>query len=690
MLSMNDHGYKSFIFPILFIITGSIHRGLSISLSIHNLYRGLTNASFLHKSYSQRYCGKNIRCKRISPALISFQRNTILRYEDNLVLYERSGDSNDNENTEQEEEDYMNDNDDDAAFLDELFWNVEISDDDANLFKINSKIQSNDQVSLHSDDFQSINDPISMKNLGIQNLVPDSIADETDSLKPKLLSIADLASNNISPMEMLKLAPASQIAYFYLQSLGLSEDTMWKITTDAGPILGLTVPNLQNKIHFLQTKLGLSDDDIISILTRLPTILQLNVTNSLKPKLEFLERELLLLNGTSQFNSTRSNESDSPFNPILKYMVIKYPSILCYSLKNLQKKVLFFRSTLELSSSKVSKLLTENPVLLTLSVENNLQPKIQFFQNEVLLSLPDLQHICLENPKILTYSLRSKLFDIIISYFIMRLRMEVPTHVAKVLNRFPQILDFSLENHMLPLTLYFIEDLGLHIKEFRSILLKYPKIMTHSLDKIEYVIEFLCEELDLGKTTYFDGSRTQVDDDSIKRILLQAPQIIGYNVEDTIHSKIFYLQTELELDADSDGLDEIRKLIVGMPTLLLCSIEQNLDPKIQYLKNEFGLDMARNFILNQPALLGYSLEKRIQPRFKTLITEGFDPKKITTVLTMPQKKFEDWIIKSRLKVKNQNQSRERQLDNHKKIESDTNNHNERRSARIVHWNRERQ
>ena len=72
----------------------------------------------------------------------------------------------------------------------------------------------------------------------------------TVSNTTKLLSIDDLEK---SPMDILKLAPASQIAYFYLQSLGLSEETMWKITTDAGSILGLTVPNLKNKVDFLQS-----------------------------------------------------------------------------------------------------------------------------------------------------------------------------------------------------------------------------------------------------------------------------------------------------------------------------------------------------------------------------------------------------------------------------------------------------
>ena len=636
--------------------------------------------------------------------------NRLSEYNDNLHQYYEKG--VEIEYNEVNDEAYENE----VAFLDELFWNVEISDDDAALFQKNVDVFSTNNITE-----TSINKSVT------PNDSPSSI-----------LSISDLTENKISPMNLVKLAPASQIAYFYLQSLGLSETTMWKITLEAGSVLGLSVPNLRNKVQFLQTIFSLTDEELQQVLTQFPTILQTSVENNLKPTIQFLEKELLFE------EKNKLNKKNEPDLSKLKYMIIQYPCILCYSIPNLKKKLHFFRSSLGLSYNQTSMLLMQNPQLITLSVKQNLQPKVHFFRKELLISKSELRSICLSNPRILLFSLENKMQDILISYFILRLRMEVPYHTTKVLIRFPQIVNYSLQNHLMPTTLYFTETLGLHISEFRTVLVKYPKIMSYSLHKIQRVVAFLDNEFGwkqykgLGDTNDHDqidrddnhnfevsnevsNQENQWKHNHLKRIFLQAPQIVGLDIETNLKSKIDFLRAELQShehhvisnqNNDSEIQDDISKLITGMPTLLLCNVERNLQPKINYLKSQLGSKTTREVILIQPSLLGYSLEKRIKPRLQRLTQEGYNPRKITSILPLSENKFQDWINKNRIDRDGDQKDNEsgRQMKNDKttgyglilssksssygtSIDADKKQQEKvetkRRKARVVHWNRER-
>jgi len=63
---------------------------------------------------------------------------------------------------------------------------------------------------------------------------------------------------NLNHLTDFNLAPASQIAYFYLhKTIGLSEEVMWRITLERSSILGLTTANLEEKVKLLRSKMDL-------------------------------------------------------------------------------------------------------------------------------------------------------------------------------------------------------------------------------------------------------------------------------------------------------------------------------------------------------------------------------------------------------------------------------------------------
>eukprot|EP00550_Attheya_septentrionalis_P001302 CAMPEP_0198287720 /NCGR_PEP_ID=MMETSP1449-20131203/6431_1 /TAXON_ID=420275 /ORGANISM="Attheya septentrionalis, Strain CCMP2084" /LENGTH=680 /DNA_ID=CAMNT_0043985711 /DNA_START=56 /DNA_END=2101 /DNA_ORIENTATION=+ len=504
----------------------------------------------------------------------------------------------------------------------------------------------------------------------------------------------DTGSNSMSMASLLKrsglqYAPvekdeniqkqAKEIAYFYLQNdLGLSEETMWKITHEAGSILGLTVENLKAKVALLTRMMNLSPDDLRTMISRQPSILHLSANSNVAPTILFLVRAL-------EFSKDE-----------LCSIVTQYPSILCYSTKNLQTKINFYIWVMGYSVGECRDLVLAEPKLMTAGVQTGLVPRMQFLHKEIEIPLNVLRKIVKKNPLILLYSVDNNLRPKLIDYFIMKLCMS-PVDVQRILLAYPAIMNYRLEEHIMPITRYFVADLEFSPMEFRNILLKFPRIMTYSLRKIKHVVGYLRFELGMNAV-------------QVKRVLFQAPQAIGFNTDINLKSKIYFLRNTFHLNEE-----ELRTVVAGMPTLICCGIESNLAPKAQYLLEQFdynGLDLKMS-ILTQPTLMGYSLEKRIRPRMERILKIGASPQRITVGISMSEVNFGDWLQKKKAKIKLNGGTEpfRRKKTKKKEAPGDVVNaknrpiallgaspdllpeipkNREEQNGRIVHWNRKRQ
>jgi len=500
-------------------------------------------------------------------------------------------------------------------------------------------------------------------------LVDDDSADEINNDDEKLI-VPDL--NTL--LSNLQLAPASEIAYFYLQdTIGLKQEVMWKITNEAGSILGFTVQNLEHKINLLRRTMNLTEEDVREIISRHPSILHMSANKNISPTVLFLVRAMDL------------SKQD------LRTLVVAYPCILCYSVQNLGRKLHFFEEIFGYSVEDMRELLVSEPRLLCAAVdsERGLNAHLHFLHNEMRIPIEELRVIVKANPKILLYSLQHNLQHKFISFFVMRLQME-PMHIRKLLLTYPAILDYNLERHMLPIAVYFLSSEGLDFSPFelRKIILKFPRLMTHSLFKVKHVVGYLRYQLGMDAT-------------EVRRVLYQAPQVISLSTDDTVVSKVTYIRDVLGL-TDKDGRD-LRKVIAGMPTLLLCSIDKNIKPKVDYLLDQFHDDEMelKQAVLTLPTLLGYSLEKRIRPRMARLVGIGVEPIKITVAITMKDENFDAWLENKRSRIENggrlMNRKNQRALfveDNIDDESSSGSNDNEEnnpegqpQSGRIMHWKR---
>lgn len=413
------------------------------------------------------------------------------------------------------------------------------------------------------------------------------------------------------------------IAYYYLkETIGLSEETMWKITLEAGSVLGMTPRNLEKKISLLRRTMSLSDEDVRIILSKQPAILHYSAERNLGTTIIFLVRALDL-----------SKQE-------LRTMVLESPSILGYSVDNLGRKLSFFGNTLGyMDNNKVDRmervrnLLVGTPKLLLSAVETGLMPRFQFLRNEIEFSLEELQLLYEKNPRLLLYSLDGNMREKIVFFFILQLHIE-PENLRKLLLSFPKIMDYNLENHKKPIAEYYITELGFSNSELGSIVTRFPRLFSYSLFKIKHVTGVLRFELGLDAT-------------QVKRVIFQAPQIVGLDTEGTLKKKLDLLQTRLSLTSNELGL-----VVSKMPTLMNLGTENNLLPKIKYLERVVvSHETVKAMVLKQPTLLGYSLEKRIRPRMEKILTAGLSADKVTVGISMTESKFQGWLEFSRLRLK---------------------------------------
>ena len=417
-----------------------------------------------------------------------------------------------------------------------------------------------------------------------------------------------VTKNPISMEDLMSFTTkGTNIAYFYLQNeVGIAEDDMWKITHEAGSILGMTANNLRRKVHLMTRLMDLEEGDVRTMLVRHPAVLHLSAKQNIAPTILFLQRSLDL------------SRKD------LRAMIVPFPSILGYSLPNLKSKLNFYLKVCQFSKDEARQLFVAEPKLLTAGVKTGLIPRMHFFVNFLEFPLDGLREVVKKNPRVLLCSLEKNLRPKLQFYLIMTLGMDIPT-VQTILRKYPQILNYNLENHILPITRYFVQDLLFSNQEFSKILLKFPRLVSWSLYKIKHVVGYLRFELGM------DASQT-------KRVLYQAPQVINLNTEETLKPRIEYFRHVFKLTDQ-----EVRQVIAGMPTLAICSVETNLKPKIDYLTEVLGTEEMKFAILLLPTLLGYSLENRIVPRMRQVLEANVHPRSITVGIPMKEEAFQRWL-----------------------------------------------
>ena len=466
------------------------------------------------------------------------------------------------------------------------------------------------------------------------------------------------ASQELGPLEVDLVVPlvslddlnsafSSNVSYFYLRNeLGLSEEAMCRITFEAGSALGMTAQTIRHKVDTLRQAMNLTDSEIRSLLECQPSILHLSADDNILPTLVLLQNLLNL-------------DTDN-----LRELVLSSPSIITNSESTINSKIRFFTSELGFTTEDTCRLLQSEPKLLRAGVKTGLVPRLRFLTKELDLPLDRIRKVVESNPLILLYSVENNLIPKLVFFLILTLGMD-PPQVQRLLVSFPAFVNYNLDNHILPIAEFFFEDLEFRPTELRRILLKFPRLVTYSLSRIKRTVGYFRYQMSMTAP-------------QVKRVLFQAPQVIGLK-ESHIQDKVDFLRDSFALTED-----QVKQVIAGMPTLLVLSITNTLQPKREYLISAFdgNVEAIGAAVLKLPALLGYSLDKRMRPRLEAIRRAGLDSSRITVAIPMKQKSFEGWLQRRAEKERMEEQPAmvpSAPPSMKSRVESD----------RIVHWTRGR-
>ena len=91
------------------------------------------------------------------------------------------------------------------------------------------------------------------------------------------------------------------------------------------------------------------------------------------------------------------------------------------------------------------------------------------------------------------------------------------------------------------------------------------------------------------------------------------PPILGLSIEENLDPKLAWLKARLELDDEG-----VSKLVKRLPAVFNYSIEQNIEPRLAWLGERLLLDDKTLSLVIQrmPSLLGYNIETNLEPTIK--------------------------------------------------------------------------
>lgn len=205
------------------------------------------------------------------------------------------------------------------------------------------------------------------------------------------------------------------------------------------------------------------------------------------------------------------------------------------------------------------------------------------------------------------------------------LQDELSLDVARMVMKRPMILTYSVEAQLKPCILY-LKSLGSSTwTGWRRIVQTYPQVLQYPVDSyLKPKVAYL--------TTLLSNKRQ----DAI-HMVASNPTILWLRPE-LIESKLDFLQQALELDKQ-----ELHFVVTSFPQVLGLSVETNLQPKLEYLKQHLTMDQLKEFVAYQPSLLAYSLENRIRPRIELLVENdiafGYSP---LYLMSLTNVRFQKW------------------------------------------------
>ncbi|CAB9525496.1 mitochondrial transcription termination [Seminavis robusta] len=249
-----------------------------------------------------------------------------------------------------------------------------------------------------------------------------------------------------------------------------------------------------------------------------------------------------------------------------------------------------------MTKKETAKVIQRGPQLLSCREANILQTA-DWIQDYLQLNDKTLKKIIITNPSILGYSVttlagKTKYYQETFGWSIQDL--------VKVLTAF-HIMSLSIEENLEPKRKWLHKTLNVTNDGISKLIQKNPVLLSANLDDMVDRLEFLQGQLELNST------------EAIQKFVWKAPGIFVFT-KGLLEEKIMWFQSS------SLGLTkrEMSKVIRSQPTLLASSIENNLEPTLQWLNDRFGQTETKNLVTSLPSILVCSVPKKLEPQLRYL------------------------------------------------------------------------
>ena len=373
--------------------------------------------------------------------------------------------------------------------------------------------------------------------------------------------------------------------------------------------------NITNTLEVLQTELNLSLKDIKAIQSRsLPAILSY-------PRSE-LRKRILVYKLDLQY----------PTEQITK-MVLKDPRMLRTDSTNVRQILRVLSEELNIERDDVHAMLRKEILLLTYNAKKNIRPTIRYLkENEVGLCLG-----MVDRKGISTLKGKTTMGDAD-SHVSLALSKEerdsiVKDRLKQLVMGHPKILSSSIDKNLKPTVQFFLREVGLSPYEFgRVVYRRGGSLLEANVERtLRRKVDFLRSELDLEVSNRGDDNAEEIDnaanvtvqmrgdahDANLQNIVFEQVSAPSLPMSDNASPTIVASQGKTTFTSR-----ERRRLLAQMlatnPDILTLSIENNLQPKLDYFRHTIGLsiEQTRYIMLKRPQLLALSLERNIIPKIE--------------------------------------------------------------------------
>lgn len=225
-------------------------------------------------------------------------------------------------------------------------------------------------------------------------------------------------------------------------------------------ILARTVRDPSNIIHvfeWMRNEAQYNEMQIAGMLNKCPYVLSMSVTDVLKPRVKYLERELSL-SIADVYRACR-----------------RHPEMLTVDSNQIQKRVEYLRA-FELSNKQMRRLFVDQPNIFTCKIEETLQPVVDVFvstlqcEDDLVMKLVASSGLLTRKPE----SIRER-----ITYWSTMFGV-TPQLLRTILSKFPRFLLYPIETEKYRKKVEFlVKEMG--FQSPAAALVKFPQYMSYCL-----------------------------------------------------------------------------------------------------------------------------------------------------------------------------------------------------------------